>query len=92
MTRLTVDALPAQSTVVDIGCGTGNYLAGVLDQLPGVRGLELDTSQHAPCAQRPEPIREPLRRAGTSSAPSLSGQAVDVLLDVFASHNPSEFH
>ncbi|MEW9531386.1 hypothetical protein [Microbispora sp. NPDC049125] len=33
-----------QGTVLDIGCGTGYYLAGVLDQLPGARSLGLDTS------------------------------------------------
>src|SRR5690606_6996691 len=42
--RLAADAAPEQATVVDIGCGTGYYLAGVLDQLPGARGLGLDTS------------------------------------------------
>ena len=45
--RLAADAASAQATVVDVGCGTGYYLAGVLDQLPGARGLGMDTSVRA---------------------------------------------
>ena len=45
--RLAAGSLPEEGTVVDVGCGTGYYLAGVLDQLPGARGLGLDTSVRA---------------------------------------------
>ncbi|MCQ8771637.1 methyltransferase domain-containing protein [Streptomyces telluris] len=45
--RPAAGAVPAQGTVVDVGCGTGYYLAGLLDQLPGARGLGLDASVRA---------------------------------------------
>lgn len=88
------DAAP---TVVDAGCGTGYYLAGVLaapaslDAHPA-RGLGLDASARA------------LRAAGRAGpriaavacdlfAPRLpvATGAADVVLNVFAPHNPAEF-
>ncbi|MGY4980032.1 methyltransferase domain-containing protein [Streptomyces sp. 900105755] len=81
-----------QATVLDVGCGTGYYLAGVLDRLPGARGLGLDTSVRA--------LRAAARahdRAGTAAwdvfrpLPLATGVA-DVVLDVFAPRNPAEFH
>ncbi|GAA2876614.1 putative RNA methyltransferase [Streptomyces mexicanus] len=92
ITRMTADALPGQGKVVDIGCGTGYYLAGVLDQLPGTRGLGLDTSARA--------LRSAARAHPRAAAASwdvfrpfpLVDQGVDVVLDVFAPRNPSEFH
>ncbi len=92
ITRMTADALPGQGKVVDVGCGTGYYLAGVLDQLPGTRGLGLDTSARA--------LRSAARAHPRAAAASwdvfrpfpLVGQGVDVVLDVFAPRNPSEFH
>ena len=46
--RVAGDAggLPA-GCVVDLGAGTGWYLARVLDRLPGRTGLALDLSKHA---------------------------------------------
>jgi 23S rRNA (guanine745-N1)-methyltransferase len=38
---------PAPGCVVDLGAGTGWYLAHVLDRLPGRTGLALDLSKHA---------------------------------------------
>ncbi|MEV0281592.1 putative RNA methyltransferase [Streptomyces sp. NPDC050610] len=92
LTRMTADALPGQGTVVDVGCGTGYYLGGVLDQLPGIRGLGLDTSARA--------LRSAARAHPRAAAASwdvfrpfpLVDQRVDVVLDVFAPRNPSEFH
>ncbi|GGX31327.1 hypothetical protein GCM10010341_60970 [Streptomyces noursei] len=79
-------------TVVDVGCGTGYYLAGVLDQLPDPRGLGLDASVRA--------LRSAARAHRRAAAASwdvfrpfpLVDQAADVVLDVFAPRNPSEFH
>lgn len=45
--RLAACAVSEQATVLDVGCGTGYYLARVLDRLPGARGLGLDTSVRA---------------------------------------------
>jgi 23S rRNA (guanine745-N1)-methyltransferase len=36
-----------ESCIVDLGAGTGRYLAAVLDHLPGRAGLALDLSKHA---------------------------------------------
>ncbi|MER6531695.1 putative RNA methyltransferase [Streptomyces sp. NPDC001508] len=90
--RLAVGAVSEQSTVVDVGCGTGYYLAGVLDQLPGARGLGLDTSVRA--------LRSAARAHDRAAAVAwdvfrpfpLADGVADVLLDVFAPRNPAEFH
>ncbi|MER7952643.1 methyltransferase domain-containing protein [Streptomyces sp. NPDC096079] len=90
--RLAVEAVPEQGTVVDVGCGTGYYLAGVLDQLPGARGLGLETSVRA--------LRLVARAHDRAAAVAwdvfrpfpLADGAADVVLDVFAPRNPAEFH
>ncbi|MEV0894179.1 putative RNA methyltransferase [Promicromonospora sp. NPDC050262] len=80
------------ATVVDVGCGTGYYLAGVLDALPGSVGLGLDTSAHA--------LRTAARAHDRAAAATwdvfrpfpIGSEQVDVVLDVFAPRNPAEFH
>jgi 23S rRNA (guanine745-N1)-methyltransferase len=79
-------------TVVDVGCGTGYYLAGVLDALPDAVGLGLDTSGHA--------LRVAARAHERAAAATwdvfrpfpIASERVDVVLDVFAPRNPAEFH
>lgn len=81
----------AGGCVVDVGAGTGYYLAGVLDRLPNCVGLALDISKFA------------LRRAARAHArlgavvcnawdllPVRTGAAA-LVLDIFAPRNPSEF-
>ena len=90
--RLAADAVSEQATVVDVGCGTGYYLAGVLDHLPGARGLGLDTSVRA--------LRSAARAHARAAAVAwdvfrpfpLADGVADVVLDVFAPRNPAEFH
>ncbi|MFF4956309.1 putative RNA methyltransferase [Streptomyces sp. NPDC001222] len=90
--RLAADAAPDRCTVVDVGCGTGYYLAGVLDRMPGARGLGLDTSVRA--------LRSATRAHDRAAAVTwdvfrpfpLAEGAADVLLNVFAPRNPSQFH
>ncbi|WP_033280747.1 putative RNA methyltransferase [Streptomyces sp. NRRL F-525] len=90
--RLAADSTPEQATVVDVGCGTGYYLAGVLDQLPGARGLGLDTSVRA--------LRSAARAHERAAAVAwdvfrpfpLADGVAEVVLDVFAPRNPVEFH
>ncbi|WP_406131317.1 putative RNA methyltransferase [Streptomyces sp. NBC_00989] len=90
--RLAAEAVSERATVVDVGCGTGYYLAGVLDQLPGALGLGLDTSVRA--------LRSAARAHVRAAAvawdvfrpfPLVDGVA-DVVLNVFAPRNPAEFH
>nr|WP_239106487.1 methyltransferase domain-containing protein [Streptomyces rubrogriseus] len=90
--RLATGTVSERATVVDVGCGTGYYLAGVLDQLPGARGLGLDTSVRA--------LRSAARAHDRAAAVAwdvfrpfpLADGTVDVVLDVFAPRNPAEFH
>jgi len=90
--RLTADAVSEQGTVVDVGCGTGYYLAGVLDPLPGARGLGLDTSLRA--------LRSAARAHDRAAAVAwdvfrpfpLADGVADVVLNVFAPRNTAEFH
>ncbi|MEU8687490.1 methyltransferase domain-containing protein [Streptomyces sp. NPDC048665] len=90
--RLVAGAVSEQATVVDVGCGTGYYLAGVLDQLPGARGLGLDTSVRA--------LRSAARAHDRAVAVAwdvyrpfpLADGVADIVLDVFAPRNPTEFH
>ena len=90
--RLAADAVSDHATVVDSGCGDGYYLAGVLDQFPGARGLGLDTSVRA--------LRSAARAHERAAAatwdvfrpfPLVNG-AADVVMDVFAPRNPAEFN
>jgi 23S rRNA (guanine745-N1)-methyltransferase len=90
--RLVAGSLPEEGTVLDVGCGTGYYLAGVLDRLPGARGLGLDTSVRA--------MRSAARAHARAAAATwdvfrpfpLAGDVADVVLNVFAPRNPAEFH
>ncbi|MET8179522.1 putative RNA methyltransferase [Streptomyces sp. NPDC005336] len=90
--RLAADSMPEQGTVADAGCGTGYYLAGIIDQLPGARGLGLDTSVRA--------LRSAARAHERAAAATwdvfrpfpLADDVADVVLDVFAPRNPAEFH
>ncbi|WP_051831692.1 putative RNA methyltransferase [Streptomyces violens] len=92
LARLTAGTVPEQGTIVDVGCGTGYYLAGVLNQLPGARGLGLDTSVRA--------LRSAARVHERAAAAAwdvfrpfpLADGVADVVLNVFAPRNPSEFH
>ncbi|MEU2776690.1 putative RNA methyltransferase [Streptomyces sp. NPDC007162] len=90
--RLAAADAPRRATVVDVGCGTGHYLSGVLDRLPAARGLGLDTSVRA--------LRSAARAHTRAAAAAwdvfrpfpLAGGVADVVLDVFAPRNPAEFH
>ncbi|WP_160140998.1 MULTISPECIES: methyltransferase domain-containing protein [Cryobacterium] len=78
--------------LLDIGCGTGYYLRGILDRVPGIRVLGMDLS--------PSAVGRTV--AGQSGVDGLVADvwsplpvrdgAADVLLNVFAPRNPPEFH
>lgn len=80
------------ATVVDVGCGTGYYLAGVLDALPGAVGLGLDTSAHALRVAAKAHARAAAATWDVFRPFPIGSEQVDVVLDVFAPRNPAEFH
>ena len=90
--HLAADAVPVPGTVLDVGCGTGYYLAGVLEQLPGARGLGLDTSVRALRATARAHARGAAAAWDVFRPLPLADAGVDVVLDVFAPRNPPEFH
>ncbi|WP_016698676.1 putative RNA methyltransferase [Actinoalloteichus spitiensis] len=76
--------------VVEVGAGTGYYLAGVLDRLSRSRGVAVDVSRYA--ARRAARCHP---RAGAVVADAWAGlpvrdHAVDLVLNVFAPRNPVE--
>jgi 23S rRNA (guanine745-N1)-methyltransferase len=93
VTHLASRASRQATTVVEPGCGTGYYLAGVLDALPAGRGLGLDSSA---CALRAAAKAHPRTAAATWDtfrAPfPVASASADVVLDIFAPRNPEEFH
>ncbi|MFF2406499.1 putative RNA methyltransferase [Streptomyces sp. NPDC058092] len=90
--HLVADDVPEQSAVVDVGCGTGYYLAGALEQLPDARGLGLDTSVRALRATARAHERAAAATWDVFRPLPLADGMADVVLDVFAPRNPSEFH
>ncbi|WP_407565358.1 putative RNA methyltransferase [Streptomyces sp. 184] len=79
-------------TVVDAGCGTGYYLAGVLDRLAGARGVGLDTSVRALRAAARAHDRAAAVAGDVFRPLPLAGGTADIVLNVFAPRNPAEFH
>lgn len=80
-----------EGCVVDVGGGTGYYLARVLDALPDRRGLVLDISKHAAKrAARVHPRAAAAVADAWKSLPVRSGAAA-LVLDVFAPRNAEEF-
>ncbi|QBI54546.1 putative RNA methyltransferase [Streptomonospora litoralis] len=91
LAELAAPLLEQRSLAVDVGAGTGYYLAAVLEEAPRARGLALDVSKFAlRRAARAHP------RAGAAACdtwrglPLRSGSA-DLLLDVFAPRAGAEF-
>lgn len=91
VTGIAAAGAPERGTAVDVGCGTGHYLAGLLDRLPGFWGLGLDSS--APALRMAARVHD---RAAAASWDvfrpfPLATAAADLILDVFAPRNPAEF-
>ena len=82
---------PAPAVVLDAGAGTGYYLRGLLDAVPGAFAVALDVSKPA--------LRRAARRVpeGVSlvwdvwRTLPVATATVDVLLNVFAPRHPEEF-
>lgn len=81
----------ADGCVVDIGAGTGEHLAAVLECLPGRTGLALDISKHAARrAARAHPRIGALVCDAWGSLPIRDGVAA-IVMCVFAPRNAEEF-
>jgi 23S rRNA (guanine745-N1)-methyltransferase len=82
---------PPPATLLEVGCGTGYYLAGVLEALPDARGLGLDSSARAlRIAARVNP-RAAAATWDVFRPFPLATASVDLVLDAFAPRNPAEF-
>jgi 23S rRNA (guanine745-N1)-methyltransferase len=81
---------PAASCVVDLGAGTGHYLAAVLDALPTAHGIALDISKFAlRRAARAHPRAGAVVCDAWRPLPLRDGVA-DLVLNVFAPRNGPE--
>lgn len=77
--------------VLDVGAGTGHYLAHLLDRLPEASGLALDLSPYAARrAARAHP-RAAAIVADTWQPLPVHDASVGLVVDVFAPRNPQEF-
>ncbi len=77
--------------IVEVGAGTGYYLAGVLDRIPGHVGLALDISKFA--ARRAARAHERMAAVVCDAWSGLpvAEDAASLVLDIFAPRNPGEF-
>jgi 23S rRNA (guanine745-N1)-methyltransferase len=78
--------------VLEVGCGTGYHLAGVLDALPQARGLGLDSSVRALRAAAQAHPRAAAASWDVFRPFPVAPASVDLVLDVFAPRNPAEIH
>nr|WP_224368637.1 methyltransferase domain-containing protein [Hyalangium versicolor] len=80
------------SCILEVGAGTGYYLARVLDRCPGARGLAVDISKFAARrAARAHARIGAIVADGENSFPLRSG-TVTLALSVFAPRNADELH
>jgi 23S rRNA (guanine745-N1)-methyltransferase len=83
-------AIDAPGAIVDVGAGTGHYLARVLDSQPGRAGIALDASRHAAArAARAHERAQSVVCDVWGELPVRDGVAA-VVLNVFAPRNPAE--
>jgi 23S rRNA (guanine745-N1)-methyltransferase len=78
--------------VVDLGAGTGYYLAAVLEALPSAQGLAFDVSKAALRRAAKAHPRAGAVLADTWGTLPLADACVDVLLNVFAPRNGAQMH
>jgi 23S rRNA (guanine745-N1)-methyltransferase len=82
---------PGRGLIVEVGAGTGHYLAGALDAGPELIGLAVDVSKPAlRRAGRAHPRMAAIRADIWHGVPLATG-AADVVLDVFAPRSGAEF-
>ncbi|MFT4293957.1 MAG: methyltransferase domain-containing protein [Micropruina sp.] len=78
-------------TVLEVGAGTGHYLAGLVEDRPPARGLALDISRAAARRAAKAHHRVASVIADVWRGLPVRDASVDVLLCIFAPRNPSEF-
>jgi 23S rRNA (guanine745-N1)-methyltransferase len=78
--------------VVDLGAGTGYYLAAVLQAWPGAQGLAFDVSKAALRRAAKAHPRAGAVLADTWGTLPLADGSVDLLLNVFAPRNGAQMH
>lgn len=88
---VVASAVAPDGCVIDIGAGTGEHLAAVLERLPGRTGLALDISKHAAKrAARAHPRIGAVVCDAWGALPVCDGVAAAVMC-VFAPRNAAEF-
>jgi 23S rRNA (guanine745-N1)-methyltransferase len=86
------DAADTARCAIDLGAGTGYYLAAVLDRLPAAHGLALDVSKHAlRVASRAHPRIAAVGCDAWAGLP-VRDAAAQVAVNVFAPRDPAELH
>ncbi|TFC97322.1 methyltransferase domain-containing protein [Cryobacterium breve] len=80
------------SRILDVGCGTGYYLQGVLGHTPDAQALGMDLSPVAVARTVTGHDNVSGLVADVWSALPVRDAAADVILNVFAPRNPPEFH
>jgi 23S rRNA (guanine745-N1)-methyltransferase len=85
-------AAGARGLAVDVGGGTGQHLAAVLDRNPALVGLVVDASKPALRRAARSHDRAAAVRADAWGRLPLADHGTAVLLDVFAPRNGAEFH
>lgn len=91
VTDAIVDAVQGCTRIIDVGAGTGHYLAHVLDELPDAHGLATDVSvAAAKRAARAHPRASAIVADTWARLPIRDGTA-DAVMCVFAPRNPGEF-
>ena len=82
--------IAAEGCIVDVGAGTGYYLAAALNQAPERIGLAIDLSKHAARrAARAHPRIDAVVADAWGELPVMSGSAAAVL-SIFGPRNPTE--
>jgi 23S rRNA (guanine745-N1)-methyltransferase len=90
--RMNGHALPATGAVVDVGAGTGQLLAHLLDRLPHHVGIAIELSKYAlRRAARAHPRAAAVAADAWRPLP-LRDHAAAAVISVFAPRNAPEFH
>ncbi|HVK20753.1 MAG TPA: methyltransferase domain-containing protein [Actinokineospora sp.] len=92
ITDAIAEVTPGPGAVIDVGAGTGHYLAAALDKLVGRAGLAVDVSKAAlRRAARAHPLIGAIVCDAWGPLPVRDG-AAGLTLSVFAPRNPAELN